>query len=161
MTFIHILPRAFFLWCEHVWPATWLKETTWVFAIVETIHIMVLAVLLGTIFLLDMRLLGFAMKRRSVSKLARDFAPWTVVSVILMVITGLMLFMSEAVKLSASAPFFFKMVFLLMAVTTQLAVHHRVSADAFESSAGVKVIACFSLLFWFGVAVAGRAIAFL
>jgi len=59
MDFLHVLPIAFFRWCEHVWPGTWLKQADWAFAIIETIHIMVLAVLLGAISVIDLRLLGF------------------------------------------------------------------------------------------------------
>ena len=53
MDFLHVLPIAFFRRCEDVWPGTWLKEATWTFAILETIHTMVLAVLLGAFQLLN------------------------------------------------------------------------------------------------------------
>jgi hypothetical protein len=162
MRLVQILPVAFFHWCENVWPGSWLRQTTWIFAIVETIHIMVLAVLLGTVFIVDLRLLEIGMKRRSSAKLARDFATWTITSIILMFITGAMLFMSEATKLSANGPFFYKIVFLIAALVVQFTiVRTAVKSESSEGVAKRRVAACLSLFFWFGVAVAGRGIAFL
>jgi hypothetical protein len=162
MTLLHFIPISFFHWCEATWPGSWIKEATWVFAITETIHIMVLAVLLGTIFVVDLRLLGFGMKRRSASQLSHDLMPWMLTSTALMILTGVPLFMSEAVRLSQSAPFFFKMIFLPLALITHFTLT-RVSTQpgAPEGAALGKVSACLSLFFWFGIAFAGRAIAFL
>jgi hypothetical protein len=162
MNLLHVLPISFFHWCEAVWPGSWIKQATWVFAIVETIHIMVLAVLLGTVFVIDLRLLGVGMKRRSPATLARDLAPWTWTSIVLMVITGIMLYMSEAVRLSQSGPFFFKILFLLSAFVVQFTLIRTVTRPGMPEGATLgKVAACLSLFFWFGVAFAGRAIAFL
>jgi hypothetical protein len=105
MTLLHFVPMGFFQWCEAVWPGR-IREATWVFAVTETIHIMVLAVLLGTIFVVDLRLLGLGLKRRSAAQLAKDLMPWTLTSMVLMVLTGIPLFMSEAVRLADSVPFF-------------------------------------------------------
>jgi hypothetical protein len=162
MDFLHILPISFFHWCEAVWPGKWIKEATWVFAIVETIHIMGLAVLLGSIFLVDLRLLGVGMKRRSPATLAHDLSPWTITSIVLMLITGTMLFTSEAVRLSQSGPFFYKIVFLSLALTVHFTLIRRSTQPGLPEGATLgKVAACLSLFLWFGVALAGRAIAFL
>ncbi len=162
MTFVHLLPLSFFHWCEHVWPGKWIKEATWVFAVTETIHIMVLAVLLGTIVVIDLRLLGMGLKRRSPATLARDLEPWTLISIILMAITGVMLFMSEAVRLSTSGPFFYKILFLVLALIVHFTITRTSTKPGVPEGATLgKVAACLSLFFWFGVAFAGRAIAFL
>ena len=162
MTFLHMLPMSFFHWCEAVWPGRWIKEATWVFAIVETIHIMVLAVLLGTIFVIDLRLLGVGLKRRSPARLAEDLRPWMLTSIVLMAITGYMLYMSEAVRLSQSGPFFYKILFFVLALVVQFTLMRSATKPGAPEGATIgKVAACLSLFFWFGVAFAGRAIAFL
>ena len=162
MNLLRFIPISFFKWCEFVWPGVWLKDATWVFAITETIHIMVLTVLLGTIFVVDLRLLGFGLKRRSAAQLARDLMPWTLTSIILMTLTGVALFMSEARRLSQSGPFFYKMVFLVLALVAHFTIVGASTKPAQpEGSALGKLAACLSLFFWFGVAFAGRAIAFL
>jgi len=162
MTFLHFIPITFFQWCEAVWPGRWIKEATWVFAITETVHIMVLAVLMGSIFVVDLRLLGVGMKRRTASQLSKDLSPWMFTSVVLMVITGTALYMSEAVRLSQSAPFFFKILSLVLALIVQFTIIRSSTQPGKPEGAPLgKIAACLSLFFWFGVAFAGRAIAFL
>jgi hypothetical protein len=162
MNFLHILPISFFRWCEAVWPGDWIKSATWVFAVVETVHIMVLAVLLGTIFVIDLRLLGVGMKSRSAVTLARELSPWTLTSIVLMVITGTMMFMSEAVKMSQSGPFFYKILFFLLALIVHFTLTRASTRPGVQEGATLgKVSACLSLFFWFAVAFGGRAIAFL
>jgi len=162
MNLLRIVPLSFFVWCESVWPGLWIKEAMWVFATVETIHIMVLAILLGTIFIMDLRLLGVGMKRLSPAQLNKALSPWTLTSIVLMVITGTMLFTSEAVRLSQSVPFFYKMVFLLFALIVHFSIFRKATKPGVPEGAMIgKVAACLSLFCWFAVAFAGRGIAFL
>jgi hypothetical protein len=162
VTLLRFVPLSFFHWCENVWPGKWIREATWVFAITETIHIMVLAVLLGTIFVLDLRLLGLGLTKRPVSQLARELKPWTLTSLVLMVLTGIPLFMSEATRMGHDWPFFYKMIFLILAVLTQFTIFPAATREGRPEGSGLgKLAACLSLVCWFGVALAGRAIAFL
>jgi hypothetical protein len=162
MNLLRFIPYSFFRWCEAVWPGHWIREATWVFAITETIHIMVLTVLLGTIFVVDLRLLGLGLTRRPTSQLAKNLMPWTLTSVVLMVLTGVPLFMSEATRLGQSGPFFYKMVFLVLALATHFTIFGASTKPGQPEGSGLgKLSACLSLFCWFGVALAGRAIAFL
>ena len=123
---------------------------------------MALGMLIGTLVIVDLRLLGFGMRRQTVPQLVRFLGPWTLLGVASMVITGVPLFMSEAVKLSASSPFFYKMIFLICAVTLHFTLHRKVTASTASEGSGLgKLAACLSLMCWLGVALAGRAIAFL
>ena len=79
MTFGRILPAWFFALCEYTWPGSWFKHAQWFFAIDETFHIMALGMLIGTLVIVDLRLLGFGMRRQSVSQLAGYLGPWTAV----------------------------------------------------------------------------------
>ncbi len=162
VTFGRILPFWFFVSCETNWPGSWFKNARWVFAIDETFHIMALGMLIGTLVIVDLRLLGLGMRRQSVAQLSRFLGPWTLFGVASMIITGIPLFMSEAIKLSKSTPFFYKMVFLLCAVTLHFTLHRKVTASSASQDSGLgKLAASLSLLCWLGVALAGRAIAFL
>jgi hypothetical protein len=148
--------------CEYNWPGSWFKHAQWFFAIDETIHIMALGMLIGTLLIVDLRLLGLGMRRQTVAQLARDLAPWTVLGVALMIATGVPMFMSEAVKLSRSSPFFYKMIFLSCAVTLHFTLHRKAIASSTSQGSGLgKLAASLSLMCWLGVALAGRAIAFL
>jgi hypothetical protein len=162
VTFGRILPGWFFALCEYHWPGSWFKNARWFFAIDETFHIMALGMLIGTLVIVDLRLLGFGMRRQSVAQLARFLGPWTLLGVTSMIVTGVPLFMSEAVKLSRSSPFFYKMLFLICAVTLHFTLHRKATASSASPNSGLgKLAASLSLICWLGVALAGRAIAFL
>jgi hypothetical protein len=162
VTFGRILPDWFFTLCENTWPGSWFKHGQWMFAIDETFHIMALGMLIGTLVIVDLRLLGFGMRRQSVAQVAGYLAPWTLLGVALMILTGVPLFMSEAVKLSRSSPFFYKMIFLLCAVTLHFTLHRKATAPSTREGSGLgKLAASLSLMCWLSVALAGRAIAFL
>ena len=162
MTFGKIFPAWFFWRCENTLPGSWFKHAQWFFAIDETFHIMALGMLIGTLVIVDLRLLGFGMRRQSVAQLAGFLGPWTLLGVASMIVTGIPLFMSEAVKLSGSSPFFFKMIFLVCAVTLHFTLHRKaIASSTRQGSALGKLAACLSLMCWLGVALAGRAIAFL
>jgi hypothetical protein len=162
VTFGRILPNWFFVLCESSWPGSWFKHAQWFFAIDETFHILALGMLIGTLVIVDLRLLGFGMKRQSVAQIAGFLAPWTLFGVASMIITGVPLFMSEAVKLSRSSPFFYKMIFLFCAIILHFTLHRKATAPSARQGSGLgKLAASLSLICWLGVALAGRAIAFL
>ena len=155
------LPYGFFLWCENTGLGAWLKGTTWGFAVIETVHIMALAVLLGAMLVIDLRLMGLGLKRQSTMELAGLLKPWFWGSFLTMVASGICLFVSEAVRLSKSGPFAYKMLFLALAVTIYLTIHRTAIARGGEGAALGKTAAWLSLFSWLGIALAGRAIAFL
>jgi hypothetical protein len=161
MQLISFFPAAFFEWCEDTALGTWLQQAMWGFATVETIHIMALAVLLGTMVVVDLRLLGLGLKRMPVAELAGLLAPWFWISLATMFISGACLFAGEAVRLSKSGPFAYKMLFLLFAISAHITVHRKAVAKGVDRAVLCKTAAWLSLTCWLGIALAGRAIAFL
>jgi hypothetical protein len=162
MNLRHILPVWFFYWCERTPVGAMIKQSKWSFAVIETVHIMALAVLLGSFLIVDLRLFGVGMRRQTVAEVASQFAPTSWVSFAVMVATGIPMYLSEAVRLSTSAPFFYKMVFLSLALLFHLTVHRRSTKSGSEAGTGLaKVAASLSLVCWLAVALAGRAIAYL
>lgn len=160
MMLSHILPYSFFAWCEATSIGLWLKQAMWGFATIETVHIMALAVLLGTMVVVDLRLLGLGLKQMPVAELSARLAPWFWVSLAMMVLSGGCLFLGEAVHLATSVPFAYKMLFLLIAILVHITIHRR----AITGGGGqhiAKLAAYVSLACWLGIALAGRAIAFL
>jgi len=157
-----LLPRAFFDWCHDSPIGEWINNSTWAFAIIETFHIMALTVLLGTIIVMDLRLLGIRARRLTVESLAKELRPYTLAALVLLVATGVPMFMSQAIKYSQSVTFFVKMVLLAMTVGFHFTVYTKVTmADANEGTWFGRLAASVSLACWVGVALAGRGIAFL
>jgi hypothetical protein len=138
-----------------------IRNSTYIFPVVEVFHLFGLTLLLGTVTVVDLRILGVGMRRQSVSELASQLAPWSVGAAILTILSGILLFLSEAMKCYGNAAFPYKMWFLLGGIILYLATQRRITAPTSRISAGtLKVIAVLSLILWYGVAIAGRAIAF-
>jgi len=82
-----------------------LKNSSWAFAVTESIHLLALSVIGGAILVLDLRMLGFGLKRQRIPDLAADTQRIDLLSLIVMLSTGAILFTSEAVKCYYSTPF--------------------------------------------------------
>jgi uncharacterized membrane protein YhdT len=153
---------SFFEWCEATGLGSGIRASKWLFPVIESVHLLGLAVLGGVILLVDLRLLGLGLKRQPVSQLAKDVRPWLVGSILVMLGTGLSLFLSEAVKCYYSGPFWLKMSTLPIALLFTATVRRRVVA-ADETGARPlvrKLVGLVSIALWFTVAAAGRWIGF-
>jgi hypothetical protein len=156
-----VLPPSFFRWCERSLLGHAIKYSQWDFAILETFHIIGIAVLLGSTLVVDLRLLGLGMRRVSAVELARELAPWTWAALAFMFLTGIPMFLSEAVRMGLNSPFFFKIILLFLALAIHFTIHRRATSPGAKEDGGFgKLAGCLSLLSWLTVALAGRAIAF-
>lgn len=155
-----ILP--FFKWLEDTWINDRINDSAWLFPAIEAVHIVALALLFGTVIVLNLRLAGAMMKGRSLPNLAREFEPWTLFSLIVILISGVSLFISEAVKSYHSTPFRIKVVLLVTAIVFHYAVSWRlmIKDEPRFHPAIAKTAAAFALALWISVGFAGRAIGF-
>ena len=152
----------FFQWCEASWVGTAIRESPWAFASIESVHLLGLATLGGSVLLLDLRLLGLGLRRTSAAELARDVQPWFNASLIVMLLTGVGLFLSEPTKCYYSTPFWVKMWSLLLAIVFSYTIRYRVARapDTPSIAARDRLVGLVSLALWFGVGAGGRWIGF-
>lgn len=152
-----------FKWCDGTWVAETIRGSKYLFPIIEAIHLLGLTVLLGIMVIVGLRLFGFILKHESTRDLATDLRPFTWTSIITMLVTGYLLFASEALKCYDSPSFRFKMSCLILALIFQVTVYHKATtSDRVDSSPGyARITAVLALMLWFGVGVGGRAIGFL
>ncbi|HEX7137491.1 MAG TPA: DUF6644 family protein [Vicinamibacterales bacterium] len=152
----------YFQWFETSTMGELIKNSSWAFAVIESVHLLALAVIGGAVLMLDLRLLGFGLKRQSVQDVAREAWPWLVASLIVMLVTGFALFVSEATKCYYSTPFWVKMTSLALAITFTFTVRRKVSltGEGHVRPAVLKLVALVSLTLWFGVGAGGRWIGF-
>jgi hypothetical protein len=142
------------------------RESLWLFPVIETVHLLGMAALIGTVAVFDLRLLGWAMRRERVSELARRLFPWAWAGFAVQVVTGALLFSSEAVHVYANPAFRVKMGLICLAGVHALIFHWTVYRDVakWDESAvlpvGAKVAGMVSILIWIGVVAAGRLIGF-
>ena len=152
----------FFEWCEATTIGQAIRESLWLFPVIESIHLLGLAMIGGALLVVDLRLLGFGLTHQPVAQLARSAHPWLVGSLAVMLTTGISLFLSESIRCYYSPPFWTKMELLLAAILFTFTVRRKV-ALADEKRVGPiwgRVVAFVSLALWFGVGFSGRWIAF-
>lgn len=152
----------FFEWCESLWLGQFVVGSLWLFPVIESVHLLALALLGGAIFLVDFRLVGLGLKDRPVAELARDARPWMIGGLVVMILTGIPLFLSEPVKCYYSTAFWIKMTTLPIALIFAFTVRSRVTmADAVRNTARrQQLVGALSIALWFTVAAAGRWIGF-
>jgi uncharacterized membrane protein len=152
----------FVVWLDGTWINRYINESSWLFAAIEAVHIVALALLFGTVIVLNLALAGLMMRGRSLPRIAREAAPWTFTSLVVILVSGVLLFVSEAVKSFQSGPFQLKMALLLAAVAFHYAISWRLMVKETRGRHPLftKSAAVFGLALWLGVGFAGRAIAF-
>ena len=149
----------FFRWADHTWIAVYFRDSTWIFALLEVFHLFGLTLLLGTMSVVALRMCNFGLTRQTLADVASDAYPFTMGGLLVSVSSGLLLFVSEALKCYASTPFFIKMGLLFAGLIFTFTFQRRLTKSD-QPSAAAKYAAVLSLAVWFGVGLAGRAIAF-
>lgn len=152
---------AFCRWCNASFFGEGIRNSVWLFPFVEIFHLLALGLLGGTIILLNLSLLGVRFRGEPVSRLARDVQPLFNASLAVMLISGFLLFSTEAVKMYGSPAFQFKMFCLALAILFTYTLHFRVARGDGAFAPGWRRLAAIgSLALWAGVALGGRAIGY-
>ncbi|HEY4086306.1 MAG TPA: DUF6644 family protein [Bryobacteraceae bacterium] len=152
-------------WLQNTGWATSLKESTLMFPLVEGSHLLALSFSVGMVMILDLRLLCVCLRSRPAAVVMRELMPWSLTGFAVMLSTGFALFASQAVS-AWSNPFFrAKMILLVLsglnALYYQFRYYPRMAEwDRDGTPAGVRAIAVLSLIFWIGVIVCGRTMAY-
>lgn len=136
-----------------------LNASALIFPALECMHIVGFAVTVGTIALVDFRLLGWGMRRQSAGEVAKDLAPWTLFGLVSIFFTGPLMFSSDPDMYYLNRSFQFKMVCFALAILFNYTVHRKVALGGGSKGLGIAV-ACVSLLLWVGVIFGGIFIAF-
>ena len=152
----------FFRWCDSTWLGETIRGSRIYFPIIETFHLLALTILFGAVVVLNLRLCRLIMKHQPVQQVAQDLSPWAFWSLIVILVSGILLFLSEAMKCYASTPFQVKMSFLFAALVFHFTVHRKVTVRERDPGliAGV-LVGGINVFLWFGVGLGGRAIGFL
>lgn len=142
-----------------------MRKSLWLFPAVETLHIVGLALLVGSIAVLDLRLLGLS-RSIPVRRLAAHVLPWAIASFLLIVPSGLAMFVAHAGDYIGNNTFVLK-ICLIFAAGVNAAVFH---AGVFRSAAAwdanvmpplaARACAALSLLLWMSVIACGRFLAY-
>jgi len=150
-----------FDWYGHSRLAQIMSDSAALIATAQIIHLIGMALLIGTILMVDLTMLGFGFRRHPVSRVARELAPWTWTGLAIMFATGPLNLASEAQRCYDSSFFWIKMGLIILAVAFHFTVHRRVTlAEPPATPSRAKLVACVSLALWFGIAIAAKFIGF-
>ena len=146
-----------------------MRQWLWLYPAVETLHIVGIGLLFGSIAILDLRLLGFS-RKIGVKVLARHVLPWTAASFLLIVPSGFLMFSAHATDFIQSPVFALKMS-LILAAGLNAALFHAIvfpSVEVWDSEEmrklapppSARVSAAVSLAIWISVIACGRLLAY-
>jgi uncharacterized membrane protein len=146
--------------------ATTIRDSIWMFPIIESVHVISFTLVVGTIAVIDLRLLGLASTQRSFQRMASDILKWTWAAFALTVATGLTMFSTNATIYYHNPFFRTKMLLLVLAGLNMLLFEMtaRRTVNRWDKARSAppagKAVAILSLTLWIGVIFMGRIIGF-
>jgi len=153
-------------WVEQTALATAMRQDLWLYPAVEILHIWGFVVLVGSVAMLDLRLLGLS-RQVSVRQLSLHLLPWTWGALLIIVPTGLLMFITHASDFISNRAFVLKLVLIfaagINAAAFQLGPYRNVQAwdSGLPTPVAARLHAALSLLIWMGVIACGRLLAYL
>ncbi|HET7382832.1 MAG TPA: DUF6644 family protein [Pseudolabrys sp.] len=153
-------------WLQATPVAKAISENEILFPWIESVHVLAIVLVVGTISIVDLRLLGVASLDRAVSRLIRDVLPYTWGAFVIAAVTGSLMFSSDAVHYAHN--FFFRGKLVLLALAgLNMAIFHLVGigdvarwGKTQQTPLAAKAAAAVSLLVWVTVVAFGRGIGF-
>jgi hypothetical protein len=153
-------------WLQKTTLALHIRDSLLLFPLLESAHVIGLTLVVGTVVIIDLRLLGLATTHRSFSRLGADTLPWTLSGFALAALTGSLMFVTNPIVYFHNTWFRAKVLLLVLAALNaigfELTVRRRVGEWDLSRSAprSARLIATASLLIWVSIIVAGRMIGF-
>ncbi len=150
-----------FDWLELTAIGVAIRESLWLFPVIESVHLLGLATLGGAVLMVDLRLLGVGLRERPITYVLEQARPWLLGALVVMFATGIPLFLSEAVKCYFRTAFWVKMIALALALIFTFGVRNRLAGAPVEPGVWrARLLGTCSVSLWLTVAAAGRWIGF-
>ena len=157
---------SFLQWLADTPFSTGIRESTYLYPVVESVHVLSLCLFVGLLLLWDLRLLGVTLPRIAVSEVWARLIPWITFGAVLMVISGLLLFASDPVRFYGNIFFRIKAVGLVLALLNALAFHFGIERRLIEwdtsavTPRAAKLAGGVSIALWAAIVVTGRFVAY-
>ena len=152
---------ALWTWLENLPVALRIGESWW-FPLLESLHVVGVTLVFGSLLMVDLRLIGVAARTYTISRMSKELVPWTWAAFVVSLITGFGLFVTRAEHYAGNPAFQLKMLALLLAGINMLVFHFGTLRDvtAWDASATppgrARAAGALSLLLWIAVMLAGR-----
>lgn len=136
-----------------------LNSNEWSFPLFECIHIAAFAMSVGTIAIVDLRLLGLGMRHQTAGQLVKDMMLWTLAGLIIVITSGLVIFTSDPLRYYYNPSFRLKIICLVIAIVFNYTIHRKVALSN-PPPLVAKLAGALSLLLWSTIVFAGLFYAF-
>ena len=156
----------FLQWLGSTSLAVAISESSWLFPGIESIHVLAITLVVGSITMVDLRLLNINLREQAAGDVIADVLPWTWSSFAVAVCSGALLFSSNASHYWGTVPFRAKMLVLALAGLNMVVFHAttfrsvEVWGRQAQMPAAAKISGGLSLALWIGVVTLGRWIGF-
>jgi uncharacterized membrane protein len=146
---------AFAKWLENTSWVTTLTNSQWMYSVCEISHYFSLFVAIGTIVIVDLRILGLAGRRQPAAQLAKELFPWAWKALCVVILSGFLMYTTDAVDYAHNRVFYAKLSAMLLAILASLVVQRNAAKwDVLPTMPHVaKLVALVSLLLWIGTIV--------
>ena len=159
--------QAFCQWLNDTAWSTYIREGDYPFPIIETFHVIGLALSVGIVMWLDLRFLNLVWKDEPIAAAVKELEPWAMGGFVIMFISGLLLFTAEPMKCFTTISF--RIIFVLLILTgLNLLYFHKIlrpRLPEYDRSPTppwqLKTVGLISFVFWFGIIIAGRWTAYI
>lgn len=153
-------------WLSETWISQAVQNTEWVVPTTQSIHIVLIGLIAASVFMVAARILGWISTDQPISGVSRRYLPWIWGAAVGLLLTGIILVLSEPARELLSLSFWVKMSLLLVGLLStfffQISIERNPEYWAAGSicSPGIKLAAIGMLLLWLGIIFLGRAIAY-
>ena len=155
--------KQFCLWLSATPISQWIQDAFWVIPTVQTVHIVSIAIVMTSMAMLDLRLVGIAGRRQSLTDMAARFLPWVWVALLILLCSGSILIVAEPGRELINQVFWLKMSLLAAALALTWTFQHmlrRSSTYWDRNRTAAILLGSVSLVIWVGIIGAGRWIAY-
>jgi hypothetical protein len=151
---------SFFEWMQNSAFSSAIQESWWAGAAVNILHLLALAVFIGAVLIVDLRLLGTGLSEQPVSRVASDARPWLIAGLLGLLVTGTPQLFSLAVRNYYNWYFWFKMVVLAISLIFMFTIRQRVASteESRLQPAQAKLVGFISIVLWTVVTATSRLI---
>jgi hypothetical protein len=157
---------AFCDWLSNTPPSLLIQTVSWIIPVVQSVHIMAITVVVGSVLMVDMKLLGVVGRGAPISATTRRFLPWIWVAIVVLLLTGSVLTVAEPRRELINNVFRLKMVLVVVACAItgafQLAVSRNAEAwgETPSNKWSARALAIVTLAVWIAIIMCGRWIAY-
>ena len=137
-----------------------IQSHAWVIPTIQSIHIVTIAVALGSVWMVTMRVLGLASRDVSLADVSARFTPWLTASLPVLLATGVLMIIGEPTRELLALSFWIKMFLLLIGISTAAGLRRSLRTHQEGETPGMRAIAIATLMIWLSIVVFGRLIAY-